>query len=81
MPWVCMWPACRSTSWVRLPTCSTAASAPMGFPFRAYHTEGDAGPACYGVIQFPLGDDQDLTQAHISRIIAVLRREVGANPA
>lgn len=51
----------------------------VDFRFRAYHTEGNAGPACYGVIHL-LGDDQDLTQAHISRIIAVLRREVGREP-
>lgn len=51
----------------------------VDFRFRAYHTEGDAGPACYGVIQL-LGDDQELTQAQISRFIAVLRREVGREP-
>ncbi|WP_374244432.1 undecaprenyl/decaprenyl-phosphate alpha-N-acetylglucosaminyl 1-phosphate transferase [Zoogloea sp.] len=51
----------------------------VDFRFRAYRTEGEGGPGCYGVIQL-LGDDQDLTQLQISRIIAVLRREVGREP-
>ena len=51
----------------------------VDFRFRAYRAETEVGPNCYGVIQL-LGDDQDLTQTQISRIIAVLRREVGREP-
>ncbi len=45
------------------------------FSFRAYRPEHAEGGHCFGVIKL-IGDDQELTQAQISRIIATLRREV-----
>ena len=45
------------------------------FRFRVFRSESEGRPFCYGIIQL-VGDDQELTQALISRIIATLRREV-----
>lgn len=47
----------------------------VDFCFKAYRTEGRSGVGCYGVVEL-LAGNQDLTQVQISRILAVLRREV-----
>jgi len=49
------------------------------FRFTAYRPESGRDAACYGLIEL-LCDDQDQTQAQISRIIAALRREVRGEP-